>query len=106
MLGIRLGCDLPLHENLSSSNNLHILGKTIVYGQRVLSDTVSAEREGKSLGGKWLHLIPTACLGRDGRLHSYSSDVKHLQQHLGPVKISSKSSLDPGNNKLCRTHHH
>lgn len=106
MLGIRLGCYLPLHENLSSFNTLHILGKTIVHGQRALSDTVSAERVGKSLEGIWLHFIPTACLGRDARLHSYSSVVKHLQQHLGPVKVNSKTSLDPGNSKLHRTHHH
>lgn len=46
--------------------------------------------------GQMLHLIPTACLGRDVRLYSYRSDLKHLQQHLGPVKINSKTLLNAG----------
>lgn len=46
--------------------------------------------------GQMLPLIPTACLGRDVRLYSYSSDVKHLQQHLGPVKVNNQTLLNPG----------
>lgn len=46
--------------------------------------------------GQMLHLIPTACLGRDVRLYSYSGDLKHLQQHLGPVKTNSKALLNAG----------
>lgn len=58
--------------------------------------------------GQMLHLIPTACLGRDVRLYSYSSDVEHPQQHPGPVKINSKTLLNPGlmpgheKSELCR----
>lgn len=52
VLGIRSACDLLLHENLASFNTLNVLGKTIVQGQKVLADTMSARWVGKSLWGK------------------------------------------------------
>lgn len=107
VLGIRSACDLLLHENLPSFNTLNILGKTIVQGQKVLRHN-ECRMGGEKPLRQMLHLIPTACLGRDVRLYSHSSDVKHLQQHLGPVKIYSKTLMNLGlmpgheNSELCR----
>lgn len=50
--GIRSACDLLLHENLPSFSTLNILGRSIVQGQKVLTDTMSAGWVGKSLWGK------------------------------------------------------